>query len=43
MVNVLLKQIIACEEYVKNMLGFEMRVLCERYVIMCLNMTCSTM
>ena len=32
MVNVLLKQFIVCEEYVKNMLVYEMKVLCDRYV-----------
>ena len=32
MVNVLLKQCIVCEEYVKNMSLYEMKVLCESYV-----------
>ena len=32
MVNVLLKQFIVCEDYVKNMKVHEMKVLCERYV-----------
>ena len=43
MVNVLLKQFIVCEEYVRNMLVYEMKVLCERYEIclMCLNMISS--
>ena len=41
MVNMLLKQSIVCEEYVKNILVYEMKVLGERYVLMCLNMICS--
>ena len=32
MVNVLLKQFTVCEEYVKNMLVNEMKVLCEGHI-----------
>ena len=32
MVNVLLKEFIVCEEYVKNMLVYEMKALFEGYV-----------
>ena len=32
MVNVLIKKFIVCEEYVKNMLVYEMKLLFEGYV-----------
>ena len=32
MVNVLLKKYIVCEEFVKNMLVYEMKILFEGYV-----------